>query len=351
MRCRASARLPHLATVLTLAALVSPLAPLNAQAPRLTVMDSIRAMRLDSMGDTIAVYFRPLDRQRASALKAMLKEFSEFWSDRYGIGSAIRVAVLRPEDWQRITPFPYGFPHYFVLPANLLPAAAAPSRAGGPDSLLARDGRDVRDWLLIGHEGGHLLTWSMLPGVLKDSAAGHLAWLTVPVAMRGESANLAVGLSPVVRSRFERLAALPQWYWEYAATLFMMRFLTERHPEIAAAYNAYFQGLTPVAPPRFSDLDDWFDELMRARTPEETPYFLTQSGGENFAWYQGVTGQLVAHVLRSGRGDAALSHVRRMVSDKAAPVSSSAIISELEEIAPGARALLKHLGASYGRQH
>jgi hypothetical protein len=320
----------------------------NAQAFRVTVMDSVRAMQLDSMEDMNTVYFRAPDRERASALRSMLHEFTDFWSSQYGVTSSIRLAVLRPDDWERITTFPYGFPHYFALPANLMPAAALPPRAVGLDTLLVKGSDDLRDWLLIGHEGGHLLTWSMLPAVIKDSASGNLAWLTVPVAKRGDLTSVSAGLSPAVRPQFERIAAVPQWYWEYAATLFMLHFLSESHPTAAAAYRAYFDAPVTAGSPRFTHLDDWFGELMRARMDDGAPYFLTQSGGANFVWYHGAVARLVSHVLRSASGTVALSHIRRMVSDEAAPVTSSAIISELEKIAPGARALLEHVGASPG---
>lgn len=64
-----------------------------------------------------------------------------------------------------------------------------------------------------------------------------------------------------------------------------------------------------------------------------------------FTWYQGVVGQLAAHVQSRKEADAA-AHIRRLISGDVSPTTPE-IVEELEAMAPGARALLDKLGAGY----
>lgn len=171
---------------------------LHAQDPRLVAVDSFRAMSLDSIPGVATVYFRADHRQRALELQTMLQQFLQFWNTRLGLDTRLRLAVLAPDDWRKLTPLPYGFPNNFGPPANLIPAPATPELASGVDTLLVERGDHHRDWLLVAYEGGHLLTWALLPPAMRDS-------LTVPNAL----------LSPGLRERFRRLGFVPPWYWEY----------------------------------------------------------------------------------------------------------------------------------------
>lgn len=259
----------------------------------------------------------------------MLEEYLAFWRPRLEVDTRMRVAVLTSDDWGRVTELPYAFANNFGPPANLMLAPAAPPAPSGLDTVLVSDRGDRRDWLLIGHEGGHLLTWALLPPAMRDG-------LTLPPERT--SADL--------RERYERIESIPQWYWEFAATCFATAFLEGARPAEAADWTRYQRALAAVPTPRFTHLDDWFGELMRAKAADGTPYFLSGDGGANFGWYQGVVGLLGAHVLGRAEKDF-VAHLRRMVSGEAAPTTAE-ILAELESMAPGALALLDGLDAGYG---
>jgi hypothetical protein len=301
--------------------------PLHAQDPRFAFLDSIRAMGLDSVAGVATVYFRPADRERALALQAMLDEYLRFWHAPLGMETRIRIAALRPEDWQRLTRFPYGFPHYVGPPVNLIPAPATPPPPEGHDTILVGT-RDTRDWLTIGHEGGHLLVWSLMPLAMRDS-------IGIPPG------RMSVGM----REQFERLSAIPQWFGDYAATHFMTAFVSATRPIEAESWRKYLRAFTDVPAPRYTHLDAWWGEFMRARASDGTPLFLSPESGGNFGWYQGVVGLLAEHVhARVGTGAAA--HIRQVVSGGTSPTSRE-LVDQLKALAPGVRTLLDSLGAGY----
>jgi hypothetical protein len=304
---------------------------LHAQDPRLAAFEALRAMKLDSSDGVATVYFRPDDRARALELQAMMQEFLGFWNPRLGVDLHVRLAVLRPDDWSKLTPLPYGFPNNFGPPANLIVAPATPEPASGLETILVESGRDGRDWLLVGHEGGHLLSLALLPPAMRES-------VLVPKELQSKD----------VRERFARLGSVPMWYWEYAANLLATRFLEATRPAEAGAWMKYLRAWTATPSPRFAHLDDWsalMSVLMRTKTPDGEPAFTSSDAGSNFGWYQGVVGQLAAHVQSRKEADA-ISHIRRLTSGEVSPTTPE-IVEALEAMAPGARALLDGLGAGY----
>jgi hypothetical protein len=309
-------------------AVVAPQQELHAQDPRLAALDSLRVMRLDSVAGVATAYFRPADRERALELRSMLEEYLEFWQPLLGVETRMRIAVLQPDDWKKLTPMPYAFATYLSAPANLIPAPAVPPPAAGLDTLLVQGGRNDRDWLLVGHEGGHLLTWGLMPVPMQDSLMFS-----------------AEQISTALRQRYERIQSVPGWYWEFVANHLTTAFLDATRPAGAASWKAYLRATTAVPTPRYTHLDDWFGEFMRARAPDGTPLFLTPEASGNFGWYQGVTGLLAAHVSEDGR-PALIAQTRRLVSGDTV-LTTAALVDAIEAIAPGARALLDSLGAGY----
>jgi hypothetical protein len=310
---------------------LAPIAGAHAQDSRLVALDTLRAMGLDSADGTAAVYFRPADRKRALELQSMMQEFLGFWNPRLNVDLQVRVAVLRPDEWSKLTPLPYGFPNNFGPPANLILAPATPEPPSGLETLLVEDGRDGRDWLLVGHEGGHLLTLALLPPAMREN-------VLVPNELQMKD----------VRERFARLGSVPIWYWEYVANLFATGFFEAARAAEAGAWMKYLRAWTATRSPQFTHLDDWsalMSVLMRTKTPDGEPAFTSSDAGSNFGWYQGVVGQLAAHVQSRKEADA-ISHIRRLTSGPVSPTTPE-IVEELETMAPGARALLDGLGAGY----
>jgi hypothetical protein len=145
--------------------------------------------------------------------------------------------------------------------------------------------------------------------------------------------------------RFRTVQTVPGWYFEFAANYLMVAFLEAHHPEDAAAWRAFLAEIAGVPTPRFTHLADWYGAALWAATPDSTPYVLSDEGGLNQSWYQGVTGLAAAHV-HSRSGLALIPHIRRMVSGEEAPKTQS-IVEELEAMAPGLIELLERLGAGY----
>jgi hypothetical protein len=125
----------------------------------------------------------------------------------------------------------------------------------------------------------------------------------------------------------------------------MTTFLEITRPAEATSWRKYLRALTAIPAPRYTHLDDWWGEFMRASASDGTPLFLSPESGGNFGWYQGVVGLLGAHVRASVGTDAA-AHIRQVVSGDLSPTTGE-LVDQLDAIAPGARVPLDCLGAGY----
>ncbi len=287
-------------------------------------LDSVVALGLDSLTGTAVAYFRPADRGRAQELHRLLEEYLLLYRERAGVTRTFRVAVLRPEDWARMTSIPYGLPNNSGLSGDLLLAATTPPESIGARSL--PPGR-LMDHLVIGHEGGHLLTWALMPDELRIQAELHDEH------------------PPEILQRFDVLQRVPGWYWELAANYFATAFIETRYPDEASDWRAFFEKATSGDPPRFTNLAEWYGAVMQAMANDSTPYVLTREGGLNQSWFQGVTSLAAAHVYEQA-GFAFVDHVRRTVSGEKA-LTSAQLVDEIEAVAPGFKERLDRLGATY----
>ena len=297
----------------------------GAQVIRPPRLDSIRAIALDSLGANATVYFRPEYRHRAAQVQALLTHFVDFAREHLDIDMRMRAAVLDSADWSRVTSVPYGLPTNSGAGSDnlLLAAAKPPERVGGrimPTGLLS-------DFLTVGHEGGHLLTWQLLPDALKSAAAAR----EPP--------------SPEVIARFRALSQMPAWYWEMVASYFATAFLRETRPQGADAWLHHLREIANVPRPRFHSLDDWSSRVMEATTADSTPYRFSEEGGLNQGWYQGVVGQLAAHI-HDRAGLALVHHVRSTLAAPSPPTTEE-LVTQLETIAPGSTMVLTRLGAEW----
>lgn len=284
---------------------------------------ALPALGLDSItGGAAVTYYRAADANRGRELHSYNLELSSFARDSLGLAIATRVAVLNQQDWAKLTFLPYGFPNNFGPPANIVLAGAVRAPATGVDTLLVGKARDLA---VIAHEGGHILTWSLMPAALLDS--------------------LRVGddrISPELRRRFARFDAIPGWYWEFAATYLGIAYLHSRYPESAVAFSKYLEGLTAVEIPRYRSLDAWFETMMTSTSDAGVPFVATPAGNLNFAWYQGVVGIIAEHVHSSRRLEY-LSQLRLLTAGNAAWTTVD-LIGDIERTSPGLVAKLNRLG-------
>ncbi len=314
-----------LVTPILLAISISTIPALVSAQIRPPTLDSLRALGLDSVGGDAVAYFRPEHRERAVQVHALLTQFVGFARDDLDITVTLRVAVLDSADWGRATSTPYGLPTNSGLGAdNLLLAAVEPPGRVGARRMPAGQ---ASDFLTVGHEGGHLLTWQLLPDAMKEAATGD----EPP--------------SPEVMAQFRALRQVPAWYWEMVANYFATAFLRATQPDGARAWLQHLQEISDVPRPRFTALDDWFTRVMEATAPDSTPYRLSDEGGLNQGWYQGVVGQLAAHV-HDRSGLEFMDHIRSTLADPSASTTEN-LVAQLESIAPGTTTLLTRLGAEW----
>lgn len=285
------------------------------------------AMNLDSVkSGSIVTYFHQVDSVRAAELHAMMMKFVAFIRDHAAAEVPVRVAVLGPAEWPKLSGSPYGYPFHIGPPSNLLLMASAPPSPVGLDILLR--GR-TRDLLSMAHEAAHLLGYSFLPPGMRDSTS-------MPDRF----------LSPELVRRFVRLDENPVWTSEFAATYFATVFIRANYPEDASAWRAFYEALAAQPGQRFVHLDDWL-EVMK-RDAQGKSYFDSDEGKKNFGWYQGVAGLIAHHVADSERPERVVAVLRRINQDEAHwPVKTPALVAELEQMFPGLTALLRRIGAPY----
>ena len=296
----------------------------TAQRIRPPSFDTLRVLRLDSVGDVATAYFRPQHRARALDVHSLLRDYLAFYREHAGIETRMRVAVVDSSDWGRLTNAPYG------LPANSGPGAARLLiiAASPPDRVGTRElPRGVLlDFLTIGHEGGHLLAWQLLPADMRAAMAS------------------AARPAPEMIARFQALGRIPAWYFEMVANYFTTAFLESKQPEGGAAWNSYLRRISAGDRPRFTHLDDWFGRVIQAAGPDSTPYPFTAEGGRNMDWYQSVAGQVASHIYRHS-GLTFISHIRSVLASSAP--TTPQLVTQLDSIAPGASRLLRDLGAGW----
>lgn len=320
-RCNALVRI-----LIGCAALLSaPRFDAAAQDPA-TALAVLHGLGLDSIQfGRSGTYFRAVHADRAREAHGYHIALSAFARDSLALSTPIKLAVLGQEDWAKLTSLPYGLPNNFGPPANivLMPAVRLP--ATGVDTLLTGNARDLA---LMAHEGGHILTWSLMPVAMMDS--------------------LRIGddrISPELKARFARFDAIPGWYWEFAATYLGIAYLRSRYPESAVVFAAYLDGLTAVGIPRYRALDAWFATMMTSRTDTGVPFVATSAGNLNFAWYQGVVGIIADHVY-SARQLGYLNQLRSLTAGDAVRTTIE-LIEDIEGQSPGLVAKLDRLGVRW----
>ena len=308
-------------------ALLLPALPVDAMAqdPE-SALATFSELGLDSIRfDRSGTFYRSENADRAREAHLYHVALSAFARDSLNVSASIRLAVLNQEDWARLTPLPYGFPNNFGPPANIVMMPALRLPAGGADTVLIGNTRDLA---LLAHEGGHILTWSLMPVAMLDS-------------LRVGDDRLSSGL----RARFARFDAIPEWYWEFAATYLGIAYLRSQYPERAVVFANYLEALGSIGEPRYRSLDAWFEVMMTSRTDSGAPFVATAAGNDNFAWYQGVVGIIANHVYSSVNLEY-LDQLRSLTAGDAAWTTID-LIEDLEGRSPGLVDRLNRLGVQW----
>jgi hypothetical protein len=233
----------------------------------------------------------------------------------FGIG----VAVLDSADWESISPYPYGFPHFVGPPGSIVFTPSRRTQPENADTLLS--GR-ADELATVGHEVGHLLTFALAPQEFRDS-------LSAPQLFAEH-----------VRDRLGRIYEVPVWYGELAANYFLTLFLRASHPEAASQWTQYLHALSASPQRKYTYLSDMV-KVYTDRVGDNTPYLQTPEGQGNLGWYQGVVGEIGEYLYRADVDFVA--HIRRMMSGSG-PSETDDIVNELEALAPGLRRSMESFG-------
>lgn len=288
-------------------------------------LDSMRSLGLDSIAGAATAYFRASDRARGEELHTLLATFLEFYSEQVGADARLRVAVLDSADWRRMTKAPYGQPiNSGPGGDNLLLAATSPPERIGARAM---PGGRNSDLLVIGHEGGHLLVWELMPDELKQ-------------ALRGPEDP-----APDVLKKLQNVGAVPGWYWELAANYLTTTFLEATDSVDARDWHEHLQDNTRISNPRFTHLTDWYGNLLQATSADSTPFVFTPEGGQNQGWFQGVVGLMALH-LHTHRGSSYIDQIRNVVAGQRRWTTEE-LVQEAESLAPGITNLLSTLHAQW----
>ena len=144
-------------TFMVLASTVWVVSPrdLEGQNP-VTVRAQVHAIGVDSVvNGSLITYFTLGANSVAERVHIALRQQVEVASmhgvPEFGIG----VAVLDSADWESISPYPYGFPHFVGPPGSIVFTPSWRTQPENADTLLS--GR-ADELAAVGHEVGHLLT-------------------------------------------------------------------------------------------------------------------------------------------------------------------------------------------------
>jgi hypothetical protein len=247
---------------------------IGAQGPRPPTLLDLQALALDVVEGALSTWYsRTIARGAASGVARRVSDCRSLYEESGRL--PIVLTLLQEEDWNRVTPFPYGMPHHSAIERPFIVVIpwtwknASPMVAGTRDRIAAAIGPDQVDrylHLAALHEIGHIITY----GVLNQKT------------------------SDVLGSRF------PFWYVEFVANYFADSCLALQ-PAEAALFRRAQAALLGIPRQKYSTLDDW-DRLMTDRPNAGQPFFLTEAGALNFARYQGLTGVMASRVRDTGYG-------------------------------------------------
>jgi len=77
-----------------------------------SLLDSLSNMQLDSLKGPISTYFSVGAKGKAEKLQNDIKLMNEYYQEKLGINIDITLAILNPEDWEKINTNIYGLPNF-----------------------------------------------------------------------------------------------------------------------------------------------------------------------------------------------------------------------------------------------
>ncbi len=268
-------------------------------------MDSIRALRLESIPGTMPTYYSPHSETRAKYLQDLLSGEIAYYSKQFHVDLApVTMAVLDAQQWPKVAgDEPYGMPSVegtspavFVMPASWKGVTwmVIPSREEVPPGMLRKALANGKKWNQVKFEG-------------CDGIGTHEV---------GHSIIRQLGIDPQTR-----------WFNEFLASYAGYAYLKATDPEQALSNEIFWTVGLNKSPHPFTKLDDFeskYDELQQ-----------TYPG--NYGWYQLALDQQVIEIYRQ-RGLEFLRQVQARFPRGGPTMNSAQVLDKLEGISPGWRA-------------
>jgi hypothetical protein len=264
----------------------------DAHAQALLDAAALDAMPLKRVGAELPTVCSRGHRAHARDVGDAMGEALAFYEQRLGVELELRVALLGPEDWARVTPVPYGLP---LVDQGVAVLPAAGGIVAGDFGAMPLD--DARRQRLIEAAGSVDAAVARFVDVIGFHELGH--------ALVG-----AYGLQ------------LPaKWLDELVATWFAYAFLRAEHPELAVVFDELSQAKADTYSPEHRTLAE-FDALYLGVGPAD------------YVWYQSRFERQV-QVIYDARGLAFAEDLKAAFPPGAPPPTDAELAATLDRIAPG----------------
>ncbi len=211
-----------------------------------TAKEKVEALNLPQLSGSVTTNYSKSFEQRAREVQDLLAPAGAFFEEHLGVKEDFQLAILDEQDWQNVTPIPYGLP-FVSGPPNVVFIPATPN-----------------------HELARIILSAIKnKGFDKKYGLSNKAISELFVAL--------IGFHELghVYARAYGISFPNKWTFEFVATYMAYYYLKENKPEYNALWLDAGSALLDVIEPRHTSLAD-FERLY------------TRVGIANYAWYQVV---------------------------------------------------------------
>jgi hypothetical protein len=261
------------------------------------ILHDVQSMNLPVSKGKITIYYAEGYQNRVSDVRPLLEEMMAFYQKKLGIKENFSVAILTKEQWlKHVEKIPYGLP-YVRENVAFLPATSDGVVTAGAIAMKAKASpatlKEIKD-------SGY------------DFEAGAMKFTDViGLHELGHVYTFAYGIKSKSR-----------WLNEFLASYFAYAFLMNKHPKVAALFQAmatdvYADGVQP----KYTSLDE-FERLYSG------------VGVDNYAWYEGKFLQKGAQIYAARKLEF-LSDVKKAFPSSEAKAASEPTLERMEKVSPG----------------
>jgi hypothetical protein len=279
----------------------------------------VRQKNLDSLHDpslpgAMQAFYSPGFRVRAEFLQNLLTGEFDYYSKKFGTEFApVTLAVLTPEQWTKVVPFPYALPsmtmtrpYIFTMPSDWSKSTTFPfpQKKDVDLATLNRARSEGHTWETLRWEGG-------------DGIGTHEI---------GHSISWQLGIDPHVH-----------WFAEFLASYIGYAYLKAEHPEEVLGNELFWKAgflNTPHPHTSIEYLETHYKEI-----PIQDP--------ANYAWYEFALDQRLLEVYQQ-QGFDFLVKVRNSFPVDASKLNTAEVLDRLEAMQPGWKAWAQRMESIHG---